>query len=62
MTLANAVRLNLHTTDVDTLVQHVSMLTERFQGTGERFASTLLAFARLAGPRLLVGLEASTMD
>jgi enamine deaminase RidA (YjgF/YER057c/UK114 family) len=62
MTLANVVRLNIYTTDVDTLLQHFSILTERFQGTGERFASSLLGVARLAGPHLLVGLEATAMD
>jgi enamine deaminase RidA (YjgF/YER057c/UK114 family) len=62
MTLANVVRLNIYTTDVDTLLQHFTILTERFQGTGERFASTLLGVARLAGPQLLVALEATAMD
>jgi enamine deaminase RidA (YjgF/YER057c/UK114 family) len=62
MTLANVVRLNIYTTDVDTLLQHFTSLTERFEGTGERFASTLLGVARLAAPQLLVALEATAMD
>jgi enamine deaminase RidA (YjgF/YER057c/UK114 family) len=62
MTLADVVRLNIYTTDVDTLLQHVTALTERFEGTGERFASTLLGVARLAAPELLVALEATAMD
>jgi enamine deaminase RidA (YjgF/YER057c/UK114 family) len=62
MTLANVVRLNLYTTDVDTLLQHFTILTERFEGTGERFASTLLGVARLVSPQLLVALEATAMD
>jgi enamine deaminase RidA (YjgF/YER057c/UK114 family) len=62
MTLANVVRLNIYTTDVDTLLQHFTIVTERFEGTGERFASTLLGVASLAGPELLVALEATAMD
>ncbi len=54
--------LNIYTTDVDTLLQHFGVLTERFDGTGVRFASTLLGVARLAGPDLLVALEATAMD
>jgi enamine deaminase RidA (YjgF/YER057c/UK114 family) len=62
MTLANVVRLNAYTTDVDALLQHFTIVTERFEGTGERFASTLLGVAGLAGPQLLVALEATAMD
>jgi enamine deaminase RidA (YjgF/YER057c/UK114 family) len=62
MTLANVVRLNVYTTDVDTLLQHFTVLTERFEGTGERFASTLLGVARLPAPQLLVMFEATAMD
>jgi enamine deaminase RidA (YjgF/YER057c/UK114 family) len=60
MTLANVVRLNVYTTDVDTLLQHFATLTDRFQG--QRFASTLLGVARLVSPQLLVALEATAMD
>jgi enamine deaminase RidA (YjgF/YER057c/UK114 family) len=62
MTLANVVRLNVCTTDVDTLLQHFTILTKRFEPTGARFASTLLGVARLAAPQLLVLLEATAMD
>lgn len=62
MTLANVVRLNIYTTDVDTLLQHFAILTGRFEGTGGRFASTLLGVARLVAPQLLVALEATAMD
>jgi enamine deaminase RidA (YjgF/YER057c/UK114 family) len=62
MTLANVVRLNIYTTDVDTLLQHFTILTERFGGTSESFASTLLGVARLVSPPLLVALEATAMD
>jgi enamine deaminase RidA (YjgF/YER057c/UK114 family) len=60
MTLANVVRLNVYTTDVDTLLQHFTVVTERFEG--KRFATTLLGVASLAGPDLLVALEATAMD
>lgn len=62
MTLADAGRLNIYTTGIDTLLQHFPVLTGRFEGTGERFASTLPGVARLAGPELLVALEATAMD
>jgi enamine deaminase RidA (YjgF/YER057c/UK114 family) len=60
MALTNVVRLNVYTTDVDTLLQHFPMVTERFEG--KRFATTLLGVASLAGPQLLVALEATAMD
>ncbi|GAA1534416.1 hypothetical protein GCM10009678_15920 [Actinomadura kijaniata] len=62
MTLADVVRLNVYTTDVDTLLQHFAVLTGRFEGAGERFASTLLGVDRLVSPQLLVALEATAMD
>jgi enamine deaminase RidA (YjgF/YER057c/UK114 family) len=62
MALANVVRLNVYTTDVDRLLQHFAMLTDRFGGADGRFASTLLGVARLAVPQLLVELEATAMD
>ena len=54
MTLANMVRLNIYTTDVDTLLQHFTDLSERFEGGGERSASTLPGVTRLVSPQLLV--------
>lgn len=60
MTLANVVRLNIYTTDVDTLLQHNNILMERYKG--ERYATTVLGVAHLAGPDLLVALEATAMD
>ena len=62
MTLANVVRLNIYTTDVDTLRQHFAVLTKRFEGGRERFASSVLGVARLLSPQLLVALEATAMD
>jgi enamine deaminase RidA (YjgF/YER057c/UK114 family) len=60
MTLANVVRLNIFTTDVDTLIRHFTVLTGRFQG--ERFATTVLGVAQLAAPGLVVAIEATAMD
>lgn len=60
MTLANVVRLNFYTTDVDTLLQHFPLVTKRFGG--KRFATTVLGVASLAGPDLLVAVEATAMD
>jgi enamine deaminase RidA (YjgF/YER057c/UK114 family) len=62
MTLADVVRLNIYTTDVDSLLRHFGTMKERFEGTGERFASTVLGVAHLAAPQLLVALEATAMD
>lgn len=62
MTLANVVRLNVYTTDVDTLLPTFDTLAARFEGTGGRFASSLLGVARLPAPQLLVMLEATAMD
>jgi enamine deaminase RidA (YjgF/YER057c/UK114 family) len=60
MTLADVVRLNFYTTDVGTLLQHFPLVTSRFAGT--RFATTVLGVASLAGPELLVAIEATAMD
>lgn len=60
MTFANVVRLNIYTTDVDSLLRHFALVTERFKG--ERFATTVLGVARLVLPDLLVMLEATAMD
>ncbi|WP_406047423.1 hypothetical protein [Kribbella sp. NBC_00889] len=62
MTVANVVRLNIYTTDVGELLQQFGVLAERFADTPDRFASTVLGVASLAGPDLLVALEATAMD
>jgi enamine deaminase RidA (YjgF/YER057c/UK114 family) len=60
MTLANVVRLNIFTTDIAKLLQHFTVLTQRFAGA--RFASSVLGVAGLPAPQLLVMLEATAMD
>jgi enamine deaminase RidA (YjgF/YER057c/UK114 family) len=60
MTLADIVRLNVYTTDVDELLKHFTGLTDRFGGS--RFATSLLGVAQLPAPQLLVLLEATAVD
>jgi enamine deaminase RidA (YjgF/YER057c/UK114 family) len=60
MTFDNLVRLNAYTTDVDEFLAHFAAVTDRLGGA--RFASTLLGVARLAGPDLLIELEAIAVD
>jgi enamine deaminase RidA (YjgF/YER057c/UK114 family) len=60
MTLADVVRLNVFTTDMDELLKHFPRLAGRFGGS--RFASTVLGVAQLPAPGLLVMLEATAVD
>jgi enamine deaminase RidA (YjgF/YER057c/UK114 family) len=62
MTLANVVRLNAYTTDVDELFKHWASLTDRFGVAGGRFVTSVLGVTRLAAPPLLVLLEATAVD
>ncbi|HYJ68543.1 MAG TPA: Rid family hydrolase [Nocardioidaceae bacterium] len=62
MTLADVVRLNFYTTDMDALLQHFTIVNECFASTGVRFATTLLGVTKLAAPDLLVAIEATAMD
>jgi len=60
MTLADIVRLNVYTTDVDQMLQHYGLLS-RVNEAGARYTSTLLGVARLAFPELMVELEATAV-
>jgi enamine deaminase RidA (YjgF/YER057c/UK114 family) len=60
MTFANLVRLNVYTMDVDAFLEHFGTVSDRLGNA--RFASTLLGVTRLAGPDLLVELEATALD
>jgi enamine deaminase RidA (YjgF/YER057c/UK114 family) len=62
MTLANVVRLNVYTTDVDEYVKHFGRLTDRFGNADGRFATTLLGVTQLPAAQLLVLLEATAVD
>jgi hypothetical protein len=46
---------------MDGLLQHFLLVNERFEGSGVRFATTVLGVARLF-PQQLVALEATAMD
>ena len=59
MTLANVVRLNAYTTDVDDLFKHWTTVTDRFE---DGFATSVLGVTRLGAPPLLVLLEATAVD
>ncbi len=62
MTLANVVRLNFYTTDVDAFMQNAGVLGERLGAAGVMPPGTLLGVNRLAFPELLVELEATAAD
>ncbi|MEU5873987.1 RidA family protein [Glycomyces sp. NPDC047369] len=61
MTLADLVRLNVYTTDVDGLMPHYGVLAGRLGAAGAAPASTLLGVVRLAVPGLLVELEGTAV-
>jgi enamine deaminase RidA (YjgF/YER057c/UK114 family) len=61
MTLANVVRLNAYTTDLDSLLKHWTSLTDRFGNAEDRFATSLLGVSQLPA-QLLVMLEATAVD
>ena len=62
MTLANVVRLNVYTTDVDQLFKHWGSLPARFGDSGSGWTTSVLGVGRLAAPQLLVLLEATALD
>ena len=61
MTLADVVRLNLYTTDVDGLMANMVPLAERLAQANCRYAGTLLGVQRLAFPQLLIEIEATAV-
>lgn len=61
MTLANLVRLNVYTTDVDALFPHYGVLASRLGTAGVAPATTMLGVTRLAIPSLLVELEGTAV-
>jgi enamine deaminase RidA (YjgF/YER057c/UK114 family) len=58
MKLADVVRLNIYTTDVDAFLASYGPFAERLGKAGCRQASSLLGVSRLAFPQLMVELEA----
>jgi enamine deaminase RidA (YjgF/YER057c/UK114 family) len=61
MGLADVVRLDVFTTEVDQLLEHYQVVTERLDAAEVKPASTLLGVTRLAAPELLVELQAMAM-
>ncbi|MFD5799820.1 MULTISPECIES: RidA family protein [unclassified Streptomyces] len=61
MSLANLVRLNVYTTDVDLLLPHYGVLAARLGAAGVAPTSTMLGVSRLAIPGQLVELEGTAV-
>lgn len=61
MSLANLVRLNVYTTDVDLLFQHYGVLAGRLGAAGVAPTTTMLGVTRLAIPTLMVELEGTAV-
>ncbi|MER6946786.1 RidA family protein [Nonomuraea sp. NPDC000554] len=61
MSLANLVRLNVYTTDVDRLFQHYGVLAARLGAAGVAPSTTMLGVTRLAIPDLMVELEGTAV-
>ena len=61
MSLANLVRLNVHTTDVDALFPHYGLLAARLGSAGVAPTTTMLGVTRLAIPGQLVELEGTAV-
>ncbi|MEU1252415.1 RidA family protein [Streptomyces chartreusis] len=61
MSLADLVRLNVYTTDVDLLFRHYGVLAARLGAAGAAPATTMLGVTRLAIPGQLVELEGTAV-
>jgi enamine deaminase RidA (YjgF/YER057c/UK114 family) len=61
MSLANLVRLNVYTTDVDLLFQHYGVLASRLGAAQVSPSTTMLGVTRLAIPGQLVELEGTAV-
>ncbi|MER5939454.1 RidA family protein [Streptomyces sp. uw30] len=61
MSLANLVRLNVYTTDVDLLFQHYGVLAARLGAAGVSPTTTMLGVTRLAIPGQMVELEGTAV-
>ena len=59
-TLANVVRLNVYTTDMDRFFEAADILGGRM-AAGAGYATTYLSVARLAFPELLIEIEATAV-
>ena len=61
MSLANLVRLNVYTTDVDALFPHYGALVSRLGAAGVAPTTTMLGVTRLAVPDQMVELEGTAV-
>ncbi|GGV29647.1 hypothetical protein GCM10010293_29460 [Streptomyces griseoflavus] len=61
MSLANLVRLNVYTTDVDLLFRHYGVLAGRLGAAGVAPATTMLGVTRLAIPGQMIELEGTAV-
>ncbi|MFC8532653.1 RidA family protein [Streptomyces sp. NPDC057249] len=61
MSLANLVRLNVYTTDVDALFPHYGTLAGRLGASGAAPTTTMLGVTRLALPGQMVELEGTAV-
>ncbi|MFI8946207.1 RidA family protein [Streptomyces sp. NPDC053750] len=61
MSLANLVRLDVYTTDVDLLLRHYGVLAARLGTAGVAPTSTMLGVTRLAIPGQMVELEGTAV-
>lgn len=59
MTMADVVKLNMYTTDVDAFMAALFEVGERLASSGLEQCGTLLGIQRLAYPELMVELEAT---
>lgn len=62
MTLANLVRINVYTTDIDALFPHYDILAGRLGAAGVSPTTTMLGITRLAVPSQMVELEGRAVD
>ena len=62
MGLANVVRLNIYTTDVDLFFANHGRMAERLSAAGVAPPGTLLGVARLAFPELMIEIEATAAE
>ena len=62
MRLADVVRLNIYTTDVDEALKHFDVLGSRFGHSGSAPPMTLLGVTRLALPSLMFEIGATAAD
>jgi enamine deaminase RidA (YjgF/YER057c/UK114 family) len=61
MSLGSLVRLNIYTTDVDTLMRHYTALSTRLTAARVTPPGTLLGVARLGHPGIMVELEGTAV-